>query len=62
MLLAPDAVWYAAHTFELSTQHQLPLLRQAKAHLTSLRSKMGTQDFFKCWQEVSDAEVLSQLG
>lgn len=58
----PDAVWYVAHTFELSTQHQLPLLRQARAHLTSLRSKMGTEDFLRCWQGVSDTDVLSQLG
>ena len=55
------AVWYVAHTYEIAVAHQLELLEQAKRHLASLRSKMGTDAFLGSWQEVSDRDVLSEL-
>ena len=55
------AVWYVAHTYEIAIAHRLPLLRQVKTHVSALRSKMGTEAFVKCWQEVSDTDVLSEL-
>ena len=57
----PAAVWYVAHTYEIATAHGLPLLEQAKTHLSNLKSKMGTDEFIRCWQEVSDADVISEL-
>ena len=57
----PHAVWYVAHTYEIASAHQLPLLQQAGKHLSSLRAKMGTEAFLECWQEVSDRDVLSEL-
>ena len=58
----PLAVWYVAHTYEIAAAHQLPLMAQAKTHLSSLRSKMGTEAFIKWWREVSDTDVISELG
>ena len=55
------AVWYVAHTYEIATARQLSLLDHAKAHLSALRSKMGTEAFLSAWQEVSDTDVLSKL-
>ena len=57
----PYAVWYVAHTYEIAVARQLPLLSHAKEHLSNLRSKMGTEAFIRCWQEVSDTDVLSEL-
>ena len=57
----PHAIWYVAHTYEIAATRQLPLLRQVKIHLSGLRAKMGTEAFLKCWQEVSDSDVLSEL-
>ena len=56
------AVWYLAHTYEIAAARQLPLLRQVKLHLSRLRSKMGTESFIECWQEVSDSDVLAELA
>ena len=58
----PEAVWYVAHTYEIAAAHQLPLIRQARTHLSNLRSKMGTDAFVSCWREISDTDVLSELG
>ena len=55
------AVWYVAHTYEIAVAHKLPLLRQTIAHLSSLRSKLGTEQFTRCWEEVSDADILREL-
>ena len=57
----PHAVWYVAHTYEIAHAHQLPLIQQAKKHLATLKSKMGTEAFMKCWEQVSDADVLSEI-
>ena len=57
----PDAVWYVAHTYEIAATHQLPMLSQVKTHLSDLRSKMGTEAFVNCWQEISDTDVLPEL-
>ena len=57
----PHAVWYVAHTYETATAHKLPLLSQVLIHLSSLRSKMGTPAFIRCWEEVSDSDILSEL-
>ncbi|MCE2462779.1 MAG: tetratricopeptide repeat protein [Dehalococcoidia bacterium] len=57
----PHAVWYVAHTYEIASAHQLPLLQQAGRHLSSLREKMGTEAFLECWQEVSDRDILPEL-
>jgi len=56
------AVWYVGHTYEIAVAHQLPLLRQVRTHLSSLQSKMGTESFLRCWQEVSDTDILSELA
>ena len=55
------AVWYVAHTFEIAKVHDLPLVSQAKTHLSSLRLRMGTAAFLKSWEEVSDSDVLREL-
>ena len=55
------AVWYVAHTYEIATAHGLPLLNNAKKHLSSLRSRMGTEAFVESWNEVSDRDILSEL-
>ncbi len=55
------AVWYVAHTYEISTAHGLPLLNNAKKHLSSLRSRMGIEAFIESWNEVSDRDILSDL-
>ena len=57
----PHAVWYVAHTYEIAAAHQLPLLQQATSHLADLRSKMGTEGFITCWQEISSTDILSEL-
>jgi tetratricopeptide (TPR) repeat protein len=57
----PHAVWYVAHTYEIASAHQLPLLQQAGKHLSGLRAKMGTEAFLECWQDVSDRDILSEL-
>ena len=57
----PHAVWYVAHTYEIAVSHQLNLLTQAKSHLSSLRSKMGSDNFLKAWQQISDSDILSNL-
>ena len=57
----PHAVWYVAHTYEIASERQLPMLQQAGKHLSSLRAKMGTEAFLECWQEISDRDVLSEL-
>ena len=57
----PHAVWYVAHTYEIASAHQLPLLQQAGKHLSGLRAKMGTESFLECWQDVSDRDILSEL-
>ena len=57
----PHAVWYVAHIYEIAAAHQLPLLEQARKHLSGLRAKMGTEAFTRSWQEVSDVNVLPEL-
>ena len=57
----PHAVWYVAHTYEIAAAHGLPLLQAAKAHLSSLRYRMGDDAFIRCWKEVSDTDVLGEL-
>ena len=57
----PLAVWYVAHTYEIAAARELPALRQAIIHLSHLRSKMGTEEFIRCWHEISDTDVLPQL-
>ena len=57
----PHAVWYVAHTYEIAAAHQMALLQQATSHLADLRSRMGTEHFISCWQEVSDTDILSEL-
>ena len=57
----PAAVWYVAHTYEIAAAHGMPLLDQAKTHLSKLRSKMGTDEFIRSWQDVSDTDVIAEL-
>ena len=56
------AVWYVAHTYEIALAHQLPLVSEARKHLSDLQAKMGTDAFLRCWQEVSDADILPDLA
>ena len=55
------AVWYVAHVYEIATAHRLTVLAHAKAHLASLRNKMGTEAFIECWKQISDTDVLPEL-
>lgn len=57
----PHAVWYVAHTYEISIAHQLDLVSEAMKHLYDLRAKLGTEAFLRCWQEVSDTDILPEL-
>ena len=57
----PYAVWYVAHTYEIAVTHQLPLANQVRRHLAALRSKMGADEFARCWQEISDTDIQSEL-
>ena len=57
-----DAVWYVAHTYEIAVAHELPLVGPAKEHLSGLRAKMGDEAFVKSWREVSDTDIMAELG
>ena len=57
----PNAVWYVAHTYEIAASNDLPILKNAKAHLSRLRSSMGAEEFAKHWEAVSDTDIVAQL-
>ena len=57
----PNAVWYVAHTYEVAASNDLPILANAKAHLSRLRSSMGTEAFLKQWNGVSDTDIVAEL-
>ena len=46
----PGALEWAARTFQLAVNHNLPVLPQVKAHLGSLRDKYGEGEFTTWWQ------------
>ena len=56
-----NAVWYVAHTYEIAASNDLPILANAKAHLSRLRSTMGTDAFLKQWEQVSDTDITAEL-
>ena len=44
------ALEWAAQTYRLATEHNLPLLPQVETHLARLRSKLGADSFSHWWQ------------
>jgi hypothetical protein len=57
----PNAVWYVAHTYEIAASNDLPILANAKAHLSRLRSRMGDEAFLEQWDQVSDTDIVAEL-
>ena len=57
----PNAVWYVAHTYEIAASNELPLLANARAHLSRLRSRMGDEAFLDQWDQVSDTDIAAEL-
>ena len=57
----PNAVWYVAHTYEIAASNALPILANAKAHLSRLRSRMGDEAFLEQWDQVSDTDIVAEL-
>ena len=57
-----DAIWYLAHTYEIARDRNLPVLPRVRTHLSHLLSKMGAESFARCWEEVSDSDVISELS
>ena len=57
----PNAVWYVAHTYEIAASNNLPILANAKAHLSRLRSSMGEEAFLDQWDRVSDTDIAAEL-
>ena len=55
------AVWYVAHTYEIAASNGLPILANAKAHLSRLRSSMGDEAFLEQWDQVSDTDIVAEL-
>jgi len=46
----PGALEWATRTHGLATEHQLPVLTPAKAHLAALRDKYGEENFRTWWR------------
>ena len=46
----PGALEWAARTYRLAADHNLPLMTQVKAHLGRLRTKYGADQFTLWWQ------------
>ena len=57
----PNAVWYVAHTYEIAASNNLPIVANARAHLSRLRSSMGDEAFLEQWDQVSDTDIVAEL-
>jgi len=57
----PGALEWATRTHGLATEHQLPVLTPAKAHLASLRDKYGEDDFRTWWRGFTGSEPPEDL-
>ena len=47
----PGALEWAGRTYRLAVDHDLPLMKQVKAHLGRLRDKYGVDQFVLWWQD-----------
>ena len=55
------ALEWAARTYQLVTEYELPVLVQVKAHLARLRDKYGEDDFARWWLEFTGDEAPTDL-
>jgi len=55
------ALEWAARTYQLVTEYELPVLVQVKAHLARLRDKYGEDDFARWWLDFTGDEAPTDL-
>ena len=56
-----NAVTWAARTYQLATDHSLPVIAQARVHLARLRGKLGEDVFSEWWRNFNGEEPPTDL-
>ena len=55
------ALGWAARTYQLATDHNLPVIAQARVHLARLREKHGEEAFAEWWRDFAGEEPPADL-
>ena len=57
----PEALEWAARTYQLALDHELPVLVQVKSHLARLRDKHGEDSFTQWWRGFTGGDPPTDL-
>ena len=55
------ALTWAARTYQLATEHHLPVIAQTRVHLARLRDKHGPDNFVEWWRNFAGADPPADL-
>ena len=56
-----EALTWAARTYQLASDHNLPVMAQARVHLARLRDKQGPDAFAEWWRNFAGEDPPGDL-